>query len=488
MSKPLAQLANAASQLLRKDGWENLFTMLGISGKDSRVAGSYASRPRLDETEVLNLYRENWAAQRYAEAIVADAIKAWYDLDIEDDQEEADGEPDTEYLIEDEWERLNVKSLFEEANIWARVLGGAAIIIGADDGQDVSMPLARNRIRSVKYLHMVDRRYVRPDGDWDSEPDSPNYGLPLLYNVQPPGTNGALWHWSRMLRFEGQRVTADRRQELQSWCDSAYESAYGPLRNYQQIVDGAATAGQSFVQGVLKVKDLASMLTSDKESALANRVTAFKMGLSMSGLALVDSDYEEYTRLGMPITGLPELLDRLGLDLAGSLEMPQSKLYGNQAGKLAGATEDTKTWDNQVDRMRGRNLTPQLVYLTTLLFLAKEGPVKGKEPKAWKLKAEPLTQPDKDKEVDRKLKKAQTHKIYYDMNAVESSEVRASGDVDCPLNPDITDALEEADLAARQSPAPAEQTNPAGTPNPTVPPEPAQLVPGPAPKPGQPAA
>lgn len=480
-------LQTAAKYIIQKDGWENLFTMLGITGKDSRVSGSYVARPRLTETECLDLYRENWAAQRYAEAIVADAIKAWYELEVDDDKEDGDDKPEVEDLIEDEWTRLGVKTKFEDANIWARVLGGAAILIGADDGQELDQPLALDRIKKVKYLHLVDRRYVRPEGEWDSDPDSPNYGMPAVYHVQPPGTTGTRWHWTRVLRFEGQRVTDDRRQSLQSWGDSAYESVYGPLRNYQQIVEGAATAGQAFVQGVLKVKDFASLMASGKESDIVARVTAFKLGLSMSSLALIDADYETYERMGMPITGLPELLDRLGLDLAGALEMPQSKLYGNQAGKLAGATEDTKTWDNQVDRMRTRNLTPQITYLTRLLMLAKDGPLKGQEPKAWKLEPEPLTQPDKDKEVDRKLKKAQTHKLYYDMGAVEASEIRASGDIDCQLNPDITTALEEADLAASQSPAPAEQTNPAEPANPANPAAAPEPAPAGGPGPVQPA-
>lgn len=476
-------LQTAAQYIINRDGWENLFTMLGISGKDSRVAGSYVARARLTDTEALDLYRENWAAQRYAEAIVADAIRAWYELEVEDDEDD-DAKTEVVKLVEGEWTRLGVQAKFEEANIWARVLGGAAILIGADDGQELDQPLALDRIKSVKYLHLVDRRYVRPDGEWDSTPDSPNYGLPAVYHVQPPAMQGTRWHWTRVLRFEGQRVTDDRRRELQSWGDSAYESAYGPLRNYQQIVEGAASAGQAFVQGVLKVKDFASLMASGKESDIVARVTAFKLGLSMSSLALIDADYETYDRMGMPITGLPELLDRLGLDLAGALEMPQSKLYGNQAGKLAGATEDTKTWDNQVDRMRTRNLTPQITYLTRLLMLAKDGPLKGREPQAWKLEPEPLTQPDKDKEVERKLKKAQTHKLYYDMNAVESSEVRASGDIDCPLNPEITTALEEADLAARQSPAPTEQAGQAGPANPAGAPQPA---PAGGPGPVQPA-
>lgn len=475
----------ALATLFKMDGWQNLFTQLGISGKDSRIAGAYVARARLTETEVLDLYRENWAAQRYAEAIVADAVKAWYDLEIKDQEEDEgtdDGKPDLDEMMEDELTRLQVKAKFEEANIWARVLGGSALLVGADDGQDVSQPLAEDRIKSVRYLHLVDKRYIRCNGDWDNEPNSPNFGMPLLYSVQPPGGTATTWHWSRVLRFEGQRVTEDRRRELQSWGDSAYESAYGPLRNYQQIMDSAATAGQAFVQGVLKVKGFSEMMATDSEAQIVARILGFKLGLSMTGLATVDSEYEEYTRLGMPITGLPELMDRLGLDLAGALEMPQSKLYGNQAGKLAGATEDTKTWDNQVDRHRGRNLTPQLTYLTKLLFLAKEGPAKGKEPDFWRLKAEPLTQPDKDKEADRDLKRAQTLDVYFKAGALEPSEMRpAAGDIQgVKLNPDITAKIEEADLAAQNEPAnPAEPPVPG---NPAIPPQPAGPAPEQAPK------
>jgi len=478
------QLQRVSQALLRQDGWENLFTQLGIKNSDSRVHGEFKRRAlKLSDEELLALFESNWAIERFCTAPAEDMVKAWYEVEVAKDDDKA--EDDIEEKLESEHKRLNCKVLFQDALMWARVFGGAALLIGADDGQELDQPLNVNAIKAVRYLHLFDRRYVKPH-EWEDDPNSPAFGYPRSYLIMPPwGGSQTVWHHSRVLRFEGRQVTQDRRRELQSWGLSCIESVYDTERNYGLVLDGAASAGQAFVQGVLKIKDLALLLSGKREDEILARFLAFKMGLSMSGLAMIDADAEEYTRMGTPITGLPELLDRMQLERSGALRMPQSRLYGNQQGKLAGATEDTKTWDAFIEGLQERHVTPPLHYLTKLLFLAKEGPF-GAEPDNWKLEACELSPRDEAAETDMGYKQAQTADIYYKAGALEPSEMR-TGIEGFKLNKDISKKIEEADLAAANTPAnptkppvPPQPSNPAGAPGPQpANPEPGQPQPQP---------
>ena len=481
MSDSNELVKNVSEALLRQDGWENLFTQLGIQGKDSRVSGQFQPRDtRLNDAECIALYETDWAAERYCLAVAEDAVKAWFEVDVNETDKEED---ELEERLETEHQRLQSKVRFQDALMWARVLGGAALLIGADDGQETDQPLNLNNIRSIKFLHLFDRRWVLPGTDWVDDVNDPQFGLPLTYRVTPP--NGGVqttWHNSRVLRFVGRPVTADKVRSTLSWGLSYLETPYDTLRNFGQVMDGSASACQSFVQGTLKIKDLAVMLSGKREDEIMARYLAFKMGLSMTGLAMIDADFEEYTRLGMPITGLPEMLTLMQKERTGALRMPESKLYGNQQGKLAGASEDTKTWDAYVSGYQERNVMPALRYLTKLLFLAKEGPFKGQEPDNWKLCANELSPRDESAEVEMGLKHAQTADLLYKAGAIEPSEMRSSAK-GFKLNPDISQKIEEADLAAKTEPpepgnAP-EPPNPAGAPGA----KPVDQQPEPKPKP-----
>ncbi len=496
MSTPttLTELANA---LMRMDGWQNLFTNLGIQGKDPNQSSSFVGRAPLPMTECKALYEQNWQAARAVDALSEDAVKAWFSLEVEDDTDAADVEADDTDDEDDgegkaktskskkkgkdhkgtdlsaalakDHKRLKAKAAFKKAAIWSQVFGGAVILVGADDGQaDWSQPLSLATVKRVRYLHVVDRRYAIPEGPYDLDDQSPNYGNPLLYLIQPTGQGGTtrLAHWTRILRFEGSPVSAEQQVSNQSWGNSVFERFHEPLKHLQTVLGATATACQSFSQGVLSIQDLESLLGSEQEVKIVARILAFKMGLSMANLAMIDGQREKYERVGQPVTGLKELIDAFQLEATGATRTPQSKTYGAQEGRLAGSTEDTKTWDGRVAAYQEEAILPQLERLTEICLAAKEGPLKGAAPPAWCLKANPLTPPDLDKEIERRLKQVQIDKGYFEMEALEASEARKSRfggpsySHETTLDPDITSRLEEAERAEPTEPEIPETVDP----------------------------
>lgn len=88
---------------------------------------------------------------------------------------------------------------------WARLYGGAGIIVGANDGRAPWLPLREESVSSVDYLTPVDCRRLIPL-QFQTDLFAPGYGLPTHYeviNTFSMSTGPVVVHASRVIRFEG---------------------------------------------------------------------------------------------------------------------------------------------------------------------------------------------------------------------------------------------------------------------------------------------
>ena len=463
----------------RGDSWQNLYTSLGIQGKDQRVSTRHATRSRISDDELVSLYETNWIASRFINSVVNATTRHWFTVQVSaaagteaDAKLTAAKDQVSEYL-----RVLHAKSCVQEAFRWARLFGGSVILVGAEDGAvDLSLPLAESAIKTIKYLQVYDRRYAIPEGTYEDDPASPDFGMPRFYRLRhPSGGVERLVHRSRLLRFDGKDVDVQRRRELQSWGLSELERIYEPARDYGVTMSSTAVAAGSFSQGVLAVDNLAQLLTSSDTDQIINRLQAFRIGLGMANVALIDSKYEKYERIGQQVTGLSDIIDRQQMDVAGATNIPTSVLFGTQAGKLAGAQEDTSRWESELKDIQEAKLDRPMRRLVQLIWLAKDGPTKGVEPESWKVEWAAIVPSDPDKEIDRKKKQADIDHLYYGDNVLQSSEIRGSRfggaqySHDTALDPEITKAQEEADRAEAEN----AKGGPPPTPGPGGPPSPA---------------
>lgn len=446
---PAAQSRNHG--ILRSDGWANVLNGLGITGRDKTQSTTYLQRGTLDWQTLTNLHRQDWVARRVVDAICGDSMRAGYAFTCADD-------PDLSAKVHDAWKVGRIDDQLALLFRWALVYGGALAVMLTDDrpldGFDnpLAQPLDLGSVKTLHRLLVVDARYIVPDlSRITSDPASPNFGLPESYTVTPYGTLSSVQyvvHWSRCLRIDGCDTDAQTRLDRQLWGDSIFEALYDALRFRGQLMQSVATTAAEFSQGVLAVKDLSLNLASAQEGAIVTRATAFRQGLGTAGLALIDSEFEKYERLGQPITGLPDLIKAFAMEAAGAIRMPESRLFGNQAGKLAGAESDHENWCEYIHAWQTSRIVPALQRLTDVLLACKTGPTGGKPVAGWRIEPNPLDVPDADKQVARHKTQAETDKIYYEMNVLEASEIRTSrfGEAgwspDTTLDPKITSALE----------------------------------------------
>ena len=90
---------------------------------------------------------------------------------------------------------------------WSRLFGGAAILLGVDDGGDWDEPINRDNVMNITSLVVLERPEITPDYTSvfmrDLEYDSmEHFGLPEYYNISPVyGGSQVRVHESRLLIF-----------------------------------------------------------------------------------------------------------------------------------------------------------------------------------------------------------------------------------------------------------------------------------------------
>lgn len=477
-SRAIAQVERNRAEI-RADNWSNLYTGTGVKGRDKLESTTFSERAKLSWQTCAAMYRQLWLAKRIVDDLCSDATRAGFTLEV-------DQNPDVAPLVDAEWTRLHLLDRLREGLRWSLVFGGAVGLMYTEDDADpgatfggstlqaqsgtvlqsaLAEPLTETGLQALKQIVIVDMRYAQADMTvYTTDLDSENFGKPEFYQVTPYGqaANTASYrvHWTRLLRFDGVPTDMLTRVANQSWGDSIYESAFDPLMRYGMAYQGAATAASEFGAKVLKMSDFAHLMGSKQYEAIQTRLLGVRMGLSANNMAVIDKDGEEITYLSQPLTGLDDILDRLKQEVAGMSHEPQSKLYGNQMGKVAGAEQDNEVWAQYVDGWQAQNITGNLARVTRLLFAARKGALVAHAGATWTLKPDPLEAPNLDKEVDRRLKQAQTDNIYFTIGALEPGEARVSRfggteySHETVLNKTITAAIVKRDQEAAKAPAP----------------------------------
>jgi len=427
------------------DGWRNVYSGLGQEGVDKRVSSTFQNRALFGQADFEALYHQNWLVQRVVETMADEMTREWIEVLVDESFETAEA-------IAEALEQLDVQSKFREALIWEALFGGSAILMGIDDGQDTDMPVLPARIGVVRFVEVIERWYLYPDvASIDADPSSPTFGQPLIWVMQLQGGTQRRIHTSRLLTFKGALATRTWRLSNQGWGLSKLEPVYDAIRDWGTALDGAATSVQDFVWSVLKMQGLADALDGDDgDKVVTNRVKGFKLGLGMAKLALIDAEGEELTRMGAPVTGLADLLDRFREAVAGAAKIPSPILFGQSKGTLAGADADIRTFYDQVRAAQNARVLPLLKRLVDVVCLSRDGPTSRKIP-TYKLKPRSLWQATDKEQAEARKVQADVDKAYLDAGVLYASEVRESRfggagySFDTVIDEDLSALLEESE-------------------------------------------
>jgi phage-related protein (TIGR01555 family) len=421
-----------ARSLKRKDGWSNL--IVGLNNTETakkRHTHHVADKLFLDQ-ELESLFVEDGLAARIVKLLPDDMFReGWgYEFPELDDLKSAEFTDDYDEVFEAICAQTKLKLAF----CWARLYGGAAILIGVIDGQTMDKPLDPKRIKSFEKLKILDRTEIEFSRiQFQLDPAQPRYGLPVYYPVKFDASNGMeeekLVHYTRVLEIHGdtlpRKAAASLSPESRYWGISVLQRAEDRLKTLGSSLGSIDQLITEMSVGKYKIKELAMLLASPEgKASIQRRVELMDLTRSAFRSQYLDSE-EDFSRDTVDFRGIPEILYIIFMLLSADTGYPITRLFGVSPGGMNATGEsDMRNYYDSVRSLQSTELKPILLYLLRIISEWKKIP----EPYIKFLPLETMNEKEqanlKKQEADTEAAEANTYKLYVDMGVLEPYEVR----------------------------------------------------------------
>lgn len=388
------------------DGMQNLVSGLGTqadkrSHNRFQFSGAYFNFAELEAA-----YSENWIARQIVDVPVKDALREWREFQNEDAQE-----------IRKEEQRLNVAANFNHAQSWARLYGGAVILMITDQPLDQELKPERIKKGGLHRLVVLDRWEIAPQVTNYFDPVAEDYLMPRFYAVR--GGTAQQIHHSHLVRIEGADLPRRLRALNESWGDSRLRQVMEDLRDVTSVKSGIAAMVQEANVDVIQREGLSSELASGEEDNIMKRYALAGQMKSMVNQLLLDGS-EEYSRKELSFSGLEGIMDKLMVWVSGSAEIPMTRLFGQSAAGMNATGEGDL--NNYYDALAGdqeNKYRPELEKLDQVLVRSALGDFPDDCEWVWN----PLYQESGTELAQQELAYAQAEDIRINQGTLKPSHV-----------------------------------------------------------------
>lgn len=393
----------------RDDGpYENVFLNVGTKG--DRSAYTRAITPRLLQyTELEGLYEGDGFARRIVDLPAEEMVRAGYDIEgVEDDSN-----------VRAELEGVQALEKLCNAMRWASLYGGSLVVMLINDGGLLEDPLNIENSKSLEQLRVYDRWQVSRHRKY-LDPNDMRFGKTELYMVSPIEGTPYIVHESRCLVFDGVPVPDRIRERNDGWGASKLQQCYDQLIRFGMGHYWANQLLERAQQAIHGIPELTNLLRSPGGEALVKkRVDLVDMTRSINNTIVIDAA-ESYDLKSTPLSGVADIMDRLGLALSAVTGIPESLLFGRQqAGLNSTGKADLENWYAKIGQDQGNILLPALDKLVTVQLY-----VMGKYVEDYLIKFNPLSVPSRKDVAETDYKRAQTFEILNNIGALDASEIR----------------------------------------------------------------
>lgn len=389
---------------VQRDGLVNIASGLGTSqSKRSHnrfVYGTFNDWMHLDAA-----YQSNWIAQKIVDAPVEDATREWRRI-------KCDGSEDVVALEN----QFDVQGKVTEALTWARLYGGAGVVMITD--QDLEKPLNVNAIKkgSLQQLIVFDRWDLTSASVLNMDILSPNYLKPEWYTLR----NGSQRiHWTHIARFSGKKLPRRHMEKTQGWGDSTLRKCIEDVMDTVAAKDGIAELMQEANVDVIKSEGLAEDIASDQDDKVIKRYQMFSQMKSIINMALLDGT-ETMERQTLNLSGVAPIIEQFMTWISAAADIPVTRMFGTSAkGMNATGEGDNTNYNNSVKSIQTQAITEPLRTLDEVIVRSALGHWPNDFSYVWN----PLEQPNTLEIAQSNHLNAQRHQMYLADNIVTRSQV-----------------------------------------------------------------
>lgn len=424
---------NGAVRPHREDGYVNLLNKYGTK-QDNSEAYKFEREPVIPDMQLTGLYEGNGLFSKIIDTPAEEALKHGFDLNLKSDELNA--------FVEDALDDLEWEERAATAIKWARLYGGALIVMLIDDGRGLEEPVDWEHIRSIDELRVYERAIVQPDYSSLYQQDYggkgvgnrvSKFGQPEYYYVSSIYGSFKV-HESRCLVFRnGVLPEQTSNATYLFWGMPEYVRIRRALRETVTAHTDSVKLLERSVQAIYSMKGLASLLTTDDgENQVLKRLQLVDTSRGLLNSIAIDSEGEQYDFKTFQFSGVKDVIDATCNMLSALTNIPQTILFGRSpAGMNATGDSDFESYYNFVEKIQRLMLKRNLRTLLDVVFRAGIASGDVTEEPDYKLEFNPLWSLSDTEQatVDQTkaqtaLVKAQTAQAYVDMQALDPTEVR----------------------------------------------------------------
>lgn len=404
----------------RKDGWLNLFTGLGTRA-DKTKSTKAVPTGFLADAEKEIIYADDGLGARIVDLLPEDMMKQGWHYVFENEKE---GFDNYSKIYNHVFKEIRANYKITQALKWARLYGGAMILLGVYDGESLDQPLNLNKIKNFENLKIIPRNNVMYGTmEFQMNPELPHYGQVEYYPVTfYTGRQYQMQrvHYSRVIEIKGIEIPSSEASPV------PMEFRYWGLSVFQRIQDRLKELGSSFSSlanllneltiGKYKYKDLAQIMASDEGGELVQkRLQAMDLMKSVFHSVLLDTD-ESFERDTLSFSGVSDVMYQFMMMTSAATGYPMTKLFGISPGGLNSTGEaDMYQYYDMVKAKQETELLPIIERLVKIISEWQNIP----EPEIVFNPLEQMTEKEQAeleaKKADSEYKKMQTYQGYIEM-------------------------------------------------------------------------
>ena len=372
----------------RASAWAVAYNRWGTSGRggvvnqrtgagtkhDKSGWGEFVPTLNISREQLEVIYVQSWAAKKFIDILVEDSVMPWRtfvtDQDEQPDSDSAEEESAADKMTDAE-QRHMVRERVAAAMRGGRLFGTAYLLMLTKEAPpEEPLDIEQLREGDLSNLLPVDRYSCRIV-DYDYDIWSPDYGKGVLFEFSLPNGPTVFIHSSRVLRFDGIQPPSN------DW--SVYERQWGISELIPVML--AVTQDAELAQGIAHLTDEASIPVirmkrfrealsgvSDQDTPdPIDVLTENTMMKSIFRTTVIDAE-DEFERVSVNFSGLPQLMDRFANRLAAAADIPETRFWGRAPqGMNATGESDMRNYAMRIASLQTRVLDKPMSVLDQVL-------------------------------------------------------------------------------------------------------------------------
>lgn len=327
------------------------------TGLNSRAEQrTFIGGKRITDKMLSNLYADNWIVRKFVDVRTTDMTRL-------DREILTQFEPEELKRLESAGRRTGAFKAREEVLSWCSLYGDAMVVAITSfkdtDTPDnyMQMPLDLDLERIDRFIVLDKTAYDFDVKDRDVDITSANFGRPRMYRVNI-GSDEILIHNSRVCRVEaGKRSFKEKISQANKYGRSDIQAIKETLFSYLTVAANISDIVDQSKTDVLYIDGFNQGVAAGREDDFATIARAMGSIRGSTGALMLDAT-ARWEQKELAFTGLTDILKNSRDDVAGSCDMPLTRLFGQSAAGFASGAEDNQKYYESIASLQESRLRP----------------------------------------------------------------------------------------------------------------------------------